>query len=432
MKKHTCFVISPIGNEGTEIYEEYKDLLELIIIPALEVFDMQVSRGDHHVSEDKIDDSVIKNIQDADICICDISEPNPNVYYELGRRDETGKPVLLLKKKGSPQSPVDIATRRYFEYEWEGRYSIREAQKHIREFVQPLIEQGFEGRGTSATLSDIADSISRLERKIDRLESKGGMSKAAPAVPVGASSDNTDPVSKFKYALMQRNIPMAEEAMQQLQYRMEPLKFYDQVVEQVAAMGSVMAGEMLLEKAEEFFDSDMTFKKKIEYLGCMVSYANRVDKERDVLEFVENICERLERQSQDEEPSLVVQIYNQQNRLYHGIFGSTRETSWLDKAIKVLKNAIAIHPTEYLFYNLATCYYRYAEAEDSMDYYELTKEAIEASMSLDTEDDKNHIELACRVYAKLRNPKMDDMFEKLSKLDPIGASLLAEQLKRQG
>ena len=47
MKQYTCFVISPIGAEGTEVYEEYKDLLELIIIPALEIYNIQVKRGDH-------------------------------------------------------------------------------------------------------------------------------------------------------------------------------------------------------------------------------------------------------------------------------------------------------------------------------------------------------------------------------------------------
>lgn len=114
MAKYQCFVISPIGNEGTEVYLEYKDLYELIICPALEIYDIEVKRGNHFVSDDKIDDSVIKNIQEADICICDISEPNPNVYYELGRRDETGKPIVLLKKKGTPQSPVDIATAGIF------------------------------------------------------------------------------------------------------------------------------------------------------------------------------------------------------------------------------------------------------------------------------------------------------------------------------
>ena len=201
MNKYTCFVISPIGKEGTDIYQDYKDLLDLIIIPALEVYDMNVMRGDHAITEDKIDASVIKNIQDADICICDITEPNPNVYYELGRRDETGKPVMLLKRKGSPSSPVDIANRRYFEYDWDSRYGVREAQRSIREFVEPLVEQGFEARGKSATLGDIAETLGRLERKLDRL-SRGTGSTPSAVPPVidrnkggEGGADDTDPCS---------------------------------------------------------------------------------------------------------------------------------------------------------------------------------------------------------------------------------------------
>ena len=79
MPKYTCFVISPIGEEGTEVHEEYQDLFDLIIKPALEIYDMDVRRGDHFVNEGRIDDSVIKNVQMADICICDISMPNVNV-----------------------------------------------------------------------------------------------------------------------------------------------------------------------------------------------------------------------------------------------------------------------------------------------------------------------------------------------------------------
>ena len=426
--KYTCFVISPIGDEGTELHEEYQDLFDLIIVPALEVFDMEVKRGDHFVTDDKIDASVIKNIQDADICICDISIPNPNVYYELGRRDETGKPILLLKKKGTAQSPVDIATRRYFEYEWDGRHAIREAQEHIRDFVRPLIEQGFVSRGNSATLGDIAESISRLERKIDRIGTKSGY--AGSAAPVPSSTDQTDPRDKFKYALMQKNIPMAEEAMGQLQYRMEKLNFYDQVVEQVAALGSNIAGEMMIAEAGEFFDSDMTFKQKIEYLACLVTYANQTDKEEQIFDIAESAFHILEKQTDGEDPKIVIQLYNQQNRLYFGLFANTRNPDWMTRAVAALKKAIAISPSDFLYYNLSTCYYSYANSTQDSDAMLDAKEAIEKCLSLDGDEvDKDHLSLACKIYANLGDPKYDDMLDQLQQIDPIGAMVLANSLK---
>lgn len=423
MKKHTCFVISPIGDEGSEIYQEYKDLFELIIVPALEIFDFDVKRGDHFISENKIDDSVIKNIQESDICICDISMPNPNVYYELGRRDETGKPVLLLKKKGTPQTPVDIATRRFFEYEWEGRYAIRDAQSHIRDFVRPLVEEGFEARSGSASLADIADSIARIERKLDRIQSSGGARTSF--TPTVAPTDNTDPVDKLKLALMQRNIPLAEEAMQQLQYRMDPMVFLDQVATQVASMGSTMAGDLIIEKAYEFFDcKEASFKKKIEYLGCLVSFATRKNREEEVMDTVLRLCSSLELQANEVPVEQVVQIYNQQNRLFHGIYLNTHNSEWLDRAIHALRKGISICPTDYLFFNLATCFFRYAVDNSDAESVRLAKEAIDNCMKLERADDKDHLELACKIYHLLDDPNLSDLLERLNAIDPIATQVL--------
>lgn len=426
MAKHTCFVISPIGSEGSDIYEEYKDLFELIIVPALEIFDFQVRRGDHFVSEERIDDSVIKNIQTADICICDISTPNPNVYYELGRRDETGKPVLLLKKKGTPQAPVDIANRRFFEYEWEGRYAIREAQNHIRSFVQPLLEQGFDAPGKSATLGDIADSINRLERKIDRMQANAA---SAPKLNPGNIDPQTDPVDMFRYALIQKDMALAEKAMALLQNRMQPLRFYDQVVTQVAAMGSDTAGNILIDNALEFVDSDIPFKKKCEYLACMISYANRRDRELELLPLIDQVVELLEKSPQEKQPADVAQIYNQYNRLFFGIFNETKDQQWLDKAVANLEKAIGICPGTSLYYNLSLCYKAYGEMTTDVSFFHKALEAIEKSLSMDTKPSKDHLEVACEIYSKLSSPKLADALEQLEKLDMIRATLLRRRLQ---
>lgn len=142
---------------------------------------------------------------------------------------------------------------------------------------------------------------------------------------------------------------------------------------------------MLIEKAEEFFDSNMTFKKKMEYLGSMVSYLNKFKQGLENLELVEKICDSLEIQSTNENPEDIIRIYNQQNRLYAGIFAATQDTAWLDKAIIALKKAISIYEVDFLYSNLAMCYYEYAQ----------------------------------------------EKFEKLTKLSPMDARLLAEELKRQ-
>ncbi len=430
MPKYTCFVISPIGEEGTEVHEEYQDLFDLIIKPALEIYDMDVRRGDHFVNEGRIDDSVIKNVQMADICICDISMPNVNVYYELGRRDETGKPVLLLKRRGTDPSPVDIATRRYFEYDWEGRRAIREAQDHIRSFVEPLIEQGFEQAGKSATIGDLAETLARMERKIDRMaERRVGDRPPSTSTALDLDGAGTDPLRRLQVALIQRNVPLAEEAMGQLRYRMGTVQFYDQVVEVVSGIGSLAAGVMLAEFADEFFDTDATFKQKVDYLGCLVGYANRTDREQDVLDLVLRLCDRLDAAAGGEDPELVAQIDNQKNRLYNGLYTNTEDTAWLDKAIACLEHAMTVCPCGFLHYNLAVCRLQYGEATGEGRHFELAREAVDACLADDGDEvDADHLELACKIYARLNDERFDDVFERLGAVDQARAFLLERQL----
>ena len=150
-----------------------------------------------------------------------------------------------------------------------------------------------------------------------------------------------NPFEKLKMALIRRNIPLAESVMEELAFR----------------MGKV-----------EFFDSDVSFKKKTEYLGCLVAYVSKVDKEADIEELVEKVCNRLEYVAFDEEPSVVAQIYNHPNRLYFGIYSNTGNEEWLYKAIEMLKKAISISKEVFLCFNLALCVSRTGDYEGAVEY----------------------------------------------------------------
>jgi len=97
MKK--CFVISPIGAEESEARKNADDLFELIIEPALEKYDFKVIRGDMVSNSTSITDDVIKMTQNSELYIIDLTGHNPNVFYECGRRHETSKPFILIKRR---------------------------------------------------------------------------------------------------------------------------------------------------------------------------------------------------------------------------------------------------------------------------------------------------------------------------------------------
>ena len=167
----TCFVISPIGQDGSDIRKNADYLFELIIEPALEIYnDYKVIRGDMGTTVTSITDEVIKLIQNAELCIIDLSGHNPNVFYECGRRHETGKPFILIKRKGE-EIPFDLKDIRTVDYDLSDPHKTRASINSLRKFVNEFEEIGY-GSGTSvASLSSIANTLNRLERKLDTMGS---------------------------------------------------------------------------------------------------------------------------------------------------------------------------------------------------------------------------------------------------------------------
>lgn len=416
-KKKTCFIIGPIGKPGSQIRQDADDLLDMIIRPALEIYDFKVIRGDHKAMPNQIDVDVIKSVQEADLCIVDLTGLNPNVLYEFGRRDETGKPVILLKQPNQ-ELPVDIATRRCIEFDLNTRHGPRDAVKAIRSFVEPMIEAGFESETSATSLREIADTLMRLERKLDKLQSTGTSTAAATVTaPAGQLPEGLNANQAFMLARKQRNVPLAEVAMEQLRGSMDFIAYYDRVVEHAALMGSVKAGNMLIASAQEFMDSSATYRQKVEYLGCLISYASRRDKEPEILDLAENISTHLLLNADEEETADVAQIYNQLNRLYHGVSVLKQDDSYLQKALTALRKAISYMPEKATFrYNLAML----LRGNDP----EGAKEAIDKCLELDGDQkDADHLVLAYKIYRQLEDPRASEIMDALEKVNPARAAL---------
>src|SRR5690348_2835827 len=99
-EQRTCFIISPIGEKDSDTRQHADNLIRRIILPSLFGFNFQTIRVDQSFSNSRISDEIIDLLRNSELCIADLSEYNPNVMYELGRRHETGKPVILMRPKG--------------------------------------------------------------------------------------------------------------------------------------------------------------------------------------------------------------------------------------------------------------------------------------------------------------------------------------------
>jgi hypothetical protein len=131
MKK--CFVISPIGQPGSDVRKQADEVLDYIIEPALKDMGIEAVRADKLTDPGLITDQIIAAIVNYDLCIADLSGQNPNVFYELAIAQAYRRPVVLLTRAGEI-IPFDVKNYRYIEYDLKSksiRTKIPELKKQI-------------------------------------------------------------------------------------------------------------------------------------------------------------------------------------------------------------------------------------------------------------------------------------------------------------
>ena len=134
----SCFVICPIGEADSEERKRSDDLLEHIITPVMEEFSYQVIRADKLPNPGKITEQIIEQLMTADLVIADLTGNNANVFYELGVRHTTDKPVIQLIQKGGTV-PFDVKVIRTLEYDLQVR-EAKKATEILKEMVIWLIK----------------------------------------------------------------------------------------------------------------------------------------------------------------------------------------------------------------------------------------------------------------------------------------------------
>jgi hypothetical protein len=110
-EQKTCFVIAPIGKDDSETRKRSDMLLEHIFVPALEPLGYEVIRADKISEPGSITIQVLERILQADIVIADLTDHNPNVFYELAVRHALKKGVIHVICSGQT-IPFDIADLR--------------------------------------------------------------------------------------------------------------------------------------------------------------------------------------------------------------------------------------------------------------------------------------------------------------------------------
>ncbi len=111
-----AFVIMPfVEREATHASGFFTEVLRSLITPAAVEAGFQVRTANRQGS-DLIQSTIIKELLEADLVICDLTEHNPNVLFELGIRMMTNRPVSIIKATGTGRVFDVDNMLRVFEY----------------------------------------------------------------------------------------------------------------------------------------------------------------------------------------------------------------------------------------------------------------------------------------------------------------------------
>lgn len=174
-----CFIVSPIGKEGSTIRKRADQLFKYIILPVCKETGFEPIRVDKLNQADSITQTIIDYLLNSELVIADITGHNPNAFYEMGYRTSTGKPIIHLKDK-KEVIPFDIAGIRAFDYDLSDLDSVEEVKSRLIKTINALsFEETLETEGAEnhkdviqefsqliPILYEIQDEISSLKKEI--------------------------------------------------------------------------------------------------------------------------------------------------------------------------------------------------------------------------------------------------------------------------
>lgn len=174
-----CFVIMPFSGTTirhtteywTEFYEDYlKPLIEKNA--KVEAYRSQALRGD-------ILDQIIKDLVHADIVVADLTDANPNVYWELGVRQSFAHRTITIIESGQ-KLPFDISMKGSLEYHLQSATKMKAFENQFQSAIDDCLNhpdrpdshvmKAITGRGTIYEIVHHEESERRLNAFLAELE----------------------------------------------------------------------------------------------------------------------------------------------------------------------------------------------------------------------------------------------------------------------
>lgn len=405
----TCFVISPIGEDGSDTRKLADDLYELIIEPSLAGFGFNTVRADKIPRPSVITSDIIQLVQTSELCVIDLTGQNPNVFYECGRRHETGRPFIQLIKKGE-RLPFDLSGIRTIDYDLSTPRSTRDCIQKIQTYVKELESAGFEPTSSGESLSSIAQSLDRIERKLSAISAPGplaGPSNAASQDPISAMM--VDPLQILMKAMASGDIATASAQLPRVEQRLKRDELLT-IAGLLASAGDERARDVLmrmLASGKEKLDVS-------EMKGLVGAIVQATLKLGHIEEMIEQMSPLIEDLASDGDTGPVDKAYFL-NQLQKLLYGADR----YQDALQIAERVLQLAPLEGAYHFNASLIF------EKLGLLKKAEACVDRFLELEKEDPgPDHLGQAVEIFAAVgRKADARKLFEKLRTIDSGRANL---------
>ncbi len=191
-----CFVISPIGAEGSDRYKKFKEVLDYLITPAVNNsgFNLRVVRADDIERSGSFIKDILASLLESYVVIADLTEQNPNVFYELGVRHSLS-PRTILIAQSIDHIPSDLREYRTIVYDTTLQGAALFA-KRLAKYLKQIFEEPH--RPDNPVLDRLQSIIEErtLQLQNENVELKKQITNILKKGVPEAQADREEPVEK--------------------------------------------------------------------------------------------------------------------------------------------------------------------------------------------------------------------------------------------
>lgn len=168
----SAFIVTQVGSKGTVERKRADEVTDYVVTPVLKEFQIEIIRSDRDPTPGQITPQMLRTLIEARVVIADLTDRNPNVYYELAVAHSFSRPVITMVDKAGNVA-FDSKDERLIELgDYNGALTVpqaEEAKKALRAALRVVLAHDYK---PSSLVAEVAAA-----RSIDDL---------APENPVAA------------------------------------------------------------------------------------------------------------------------------------------------------------------------------------------------------------------------------------------------------